>query len=169
MARLVVGVNDLATVNPKLAAEWSSENNGALKPQDVTKSSGRKVWWRHVLTDGSVHEWQATVASRSDGHGCPFCSNIRVLPGFNDLATINPELAAEWSPLKNGVLKPSDVLSGSNRKVWWRCSKGHEWQAELRAGAVRTAPTKRCSLASMIWPQPIPTWQMNGITQRTEN
>lgn len=131
MARLVVGVNDLATVNPKLAAEWSSENNGALKPQDVTKSSGRKVWWRHVLTDGSVHEWQATVASRSDGHGCPFCSNIRVLPGFNDLATINPELAAEWSPLKNGVLKPSDVLSGSNRKVWWRCSKGHEWQATV--------------------------------------
>lgn len=131
MAKLAVGVNDLATVNPKLAAEWNSENNGTLKPQDVTKSSGRKVWWRHVLSDGSVHEWQATIASRSDGHGCPFCSNIRVLPGFNDLATINPELAAEWSPLKNGVLKPSDVLSGSNKKIWWRCSKGHEWQATV--------------------------------------
>ena len=39
--------------------------------------------------------------------------------GFNDLATLCPDLAKEWHPTKNGDLKPEDVACGSNRRVWW--------------------------------------------------
>lgn len=39
--------------------------------------------------------------------------------GINDLYTVNPELAKEWHPTKNGNLTPKDVTAGSNRKVWW--------------------------------------------------
>jgi len=39
----------------------------------------------------------------------------------------NPILAKEWHPAKNGDLTPKDVTQGSGKKVWWRCSKGHEW------------------------------------------
>jgi hypothetical protein len=44
-----------------------------------------------------------------------------------------PHLAAEWHPAKNGNLNPNDLPPGSDKKVWWRCSKGpdHEWQAPV--------------------------------------
>ena len=42
------------------------------------------------------------------------------------LAKLNPELAAQWHPTKNG-----DITPGSSIKVWWKCSKNedHEWEA----------------------------------------
>jgi uncharacterized protein YndB with AHSA1/START domain len=49
----------------------------------------------------------------------------------NNLSDNNPELAKQWHPTKNGELTPRDVSIGSNKKVWWKCSKGddHEWEA----------------------------------------
>ncbi len=120
------GVNDLATMRPDVAAEWDAERNGALAPSDVTVGSNKRVWWRC----GRGHSWQATVAARTAGSGCPYCSNQRVWQGFNDLATMNPELAAEWHPTRNGDLTPNDVTAGSTRrKVWWLCPLGHEYRA----------------------------------------
>ena len=48
-----------------------------------------------------------------------------------DLAFLRPELAAQWHPVKNAPLLPSDVSIGSNKKVWWQCSEGHEWLAKV--------------------------------------
>ena len=53
------------------------------------------------------------------------------MPGYNDLATTNPELAAEWHPTKNGMLTPHDVTAGSNKKVWWLGACGHAWKASM--------------------------------------
>ncbi len=112
---LAPGVNDLATARPDLVAQWDASKNGNIAPSDVTVSSGKKVWWKCELG----HEWRATVSSRtSQNSGCPYCGHRRVLPGFNDLATNNPELAGEWSAKRNGRLKPTDVMPGSNRIVW---------------------------------------------------
>jgi len=36
-----------------------------------------------------------------------------------NLKTINPKLAEEWHPTKNGNLTPKDVLPKSGKKVWW--------------------------------------------------
>ena len=119
------GYNDLETVNPGLAAQWHPTKNGLLLPTDCSFSSTRKVWW--ICKNG--HEWEATIDSRNRGNGCPYCSNKRILAGFNDLDTTNPKLAKEWHPTKNGDLKPSMICEGSNKKVWWQCEKGHEWEA----------------------------------------
>lgn len=35
------------------------------------------------------------------------------------LALARPDIAAEWHPIKNGLLTPSEVSSRINRKVWW--------------------------------------------------
>ena len=48
-----------------------------------------------------------------------------------NLAVINPELAKEWHPTRNGDLNPRNVTPGSGRKIWWICSSGHEWQAPV--------------------------------------
>ncbi|WP_242970634.1 zinc-ribbon domain-containing protein [Butyricicoccus pullicaecorum] len=50
-----------------------------------------------------------------------------VIPKENDLATEFPEIAAQWHPTKNGTCTAYDVTSGSRRKIWWICDKGHAW------------------------------------------
>ena len=44
---------------------------------------------------------------------------------------MNAEIAKQWHTSKNGDLTALDVSPGSNKKVWWQCSKGddHEWEA----------------------------------------
>ena len=119
--------NSLATVNPELATEWHHTKNGALLPEYVSVHSNIKVWWK--CKEG--HEWQAVINSRRYGVGCPYCSGKRSIVGKTDLATINPKLAEEWHPTKNEGLKASDLTCGSDKKVWWQCDKGHEWEAAI--------------------------------------
>ena len=122
------GYNDLATTNPKLIKEWNYEKNGDLKPTDVVAGSHKKVWW--ICPKG--HEYESSLNSRTDKNsGCPYCANYLVLSGYNDLATTNPKLTEEWNYEKNGDLKPTDVIAGSHKKVWWICPKGHEYQASI--------------------------------------
>ena len=90
-------------------------------------NSGKKVWWKC----DKGHEWQATMSSRNQGHGCPYCSGQKVIKGENDLQTVNPTLAKEWNYEKNNGLTPADVTPSNDKKVWWKCKKGHEWQATI--------------------------------------
>lgn len=53
---------------------------------------------------------------RNKGYGCPYLNGQAVWEGFNDLATMNPDIAAQWHPTKNGDLKPTDITSGSKKK-----------------------------------------------------
>ncbi len=125
--KVLKGYNDLQTINPILAKEWNCEKNNGLTPIDIMPNSNKKAWWKC----GKGHEWQATIGSRNAGNGCPYCSNKKVLKGYNDLQTVNPNLAKEWNYEKNGDLKPCMVTFGSEKVVWWKCEKGHEWQADM--------------------------------------
>ena len=110
-----LGVNDLETVNPELAARADGWD-----PSTVSAFSHKKVGWKCELD----HRWHATVADRSNGHGCSVCSGHQVLAGFNDLATVNPELAAQadgWDP--------TTVVAHTHKKVRWKCKLGHSWDA----------------------------------------
>ena len=118
------GFNDLQTVNPELAAQWHPTKNGDLKPTQVTANSNKKVWWILPYDDRKSgnrfeFEWKTTVHNRNNGNDCPYLSGKSVLCGFNDLQTVNPELAKQWHPTKNGNLDPTQVTANSNKKVWW--------------------------------------------------
>ena len=132
MAKLTDSYN-LQKINPKLSSEWHPTKNGNLTPWGITPVSSRKVWW-HCK---NKHEWQAKIASRANGHNCPYCSG-RAAGQDNCLQTINPRLASEWHPTKNGKLTPKDITPGRNKKVWWQCRKGHEWQALVKSRAKGT-------------------------------
>ena len=127
--KVLTGYNDLQTVNSVLAKEWNYEKNNELTPADVLSNSGKKVWWKCQRG----HEWQATIDNRNKGKGCPYCSGRYPVKGENDLQTVNPTLAKEWNYEKNSGLIPADVLPNSNEKAWWKCSKGHEWQATINS------------------------------------
>lgn len=110
---------------PELIKEWDTvKNTGSLA--EISKGSQKKVWWK--CRNG--HSWQATVATRAKGHGCPFCSG-RYPTKEDNLATKAPGLIKEWHPIKNGDLTPEMVKPYSSRKVWWICERGHEWQASI--------------------------------------
>lgn len=122
------GFNDLATMFPKVAKEWSPRNL-PLKPSQVTAYSNKKVWWR--CHEG--HEWHTLISTRSYGSQCPYCSGIRLLKGFNDLATLYPGLSEEWSE-RNDSVKPDMVNERSTKNVWWNCKTcGHEWRAVVKS------------------------------------
>ncbi len=128
----IFGETDLATTHPNLVKEWNYEKNGDFTPQMTTKGSDKKVWWK--CSKG--HEWQATISSRSNTNcGCPYCSHQKTIVGETDLASTNPELIKEWNYEKNANIDLKMVMRGSKKRVWWKCSNGHEWQATISSRA----------------------------------
>lgn len=124
--RVLEGFNDLASLRPDLAGEWHLTKNGDLLPSHMAGKSGKKVWW----IDSLGHEWETAISGRANGTGCPFCAGVKLLPGFNDLATKFPDLAAQWHPTRNDIT-PSEVPPKTRAKAWWVCPEGHEWHAAI--------------------------------------
>ena len=120
-------MQNLLVNNKKLMREYNYEKNKDVNINTITLGTDRKLWWKCE----KGHEWQTSVNHRNKGSNCPYCANQKVLKGYNDLATTNPELAKEWNYEKNYPLKPTEVIEGSSKKVWWKCEKGHEWQVAL--------------------------------------
>ena len=121
--RVVKGINDFTSLYPELVKEWDDEKNGC-EAEGLAVSSNKRVWWRCKEN----HSWEATIAVRTRGIGCPICAGQQILTGFNDLATLKPELAKEWHPTKNGGVSPTTIALNSHKKYWWLCDKGHEWE-----------------------------------------
>ena len=118
------GVNDLATVEPKLAKEWCYEKNTNVKLSEISAGSNKKFWW--VCESG--HIFDASPSKRVlERTGCPVCKNKVVVPGFNDLATTNPQIASTWHPNKNQGKSQHEVIAGTAKKYWWTCEMGHDY------------------------------------------
>lgn len=122
---IMKGENDLLTVIPELAAEWDYEKNGAITPDSVTPHSNKSVWWKGTCG----HSWKAKIDNRANGTGCPYCKQNRLISGQTSLDAINPLLALEWHPSKNGQRTPHNTSAFCNDAVWWMCEHGHEWRA----------------------------------------
>jgi hypothetical protein len=117
--KLLVGFNDLATTNPQLAREASDWD-----PNSEVAGSAKKKYWICELG----HRWEAVIRERHRSNlGCPFCSNHKILLGYNDLCSTHPEIAAEASGWD-----PSTVVAGSERKKSWLCPIGHIYSANIR-------------------------------------
>ena len=122
------GFNDLKTKHPELLSEWDYEKNKVM-PENITPGSHAKVWWKCPKCHG---EWSTQLFSRVNSQTrCPFCTNYKVLPGFNDLKTKHPELLSEWDYEKNKVLPENIISGGGDKKAWWKCQYGHSWFAEI--------------------------------------
>ena len=114
----------------ELLAQWDKEKNGGLSPRDVSHGSHKKIWWKCAFN----HQWEAPVYSRTGaGSGCPYCTGKKALPFSKTLATAFPDLMEEWHPTLNVGVSPEELLPGTHRKVWWKCSKGHEWRAQVKS------------------------------------
>lgn len=132
--------NNLAVLFPELVKEWHPTKNGDLTPYDVMKGTSKNVWWQCK----KGHEWQDSPNHRTRGRGCPYCSGRRVSKE-NSLQAKYPDIAKEWHPTKNGDLIPSNITYGSEKKVWWQCENGHEWQATIYNRTGRKSGCPHCA------------------------
>jgi hypothetical protein len=120
--------NSLASLFPQLLNEWDYEENEkiGLDPYKLTRGSSKKAFW--ICNLNMNHKWRASISDRTRGRKCPYCAGQKVSIEMS-LKVLNPKLAKQWDYEKNGDLKPEDILPGSGKKVWWKCDKGHKWQA----------------------------------------
>ena len=130
--KVLAGFNDLQTKFPSLTKEADGWD-----PSKIMAGSSKKLSWK--CNHG--HSWMAVVSNRTTNDAsCPFCSNKKLLPGFNDLQTRFPELAIEaygWDP--------NQVMPGNSSKRLWRCKKNHKWKVSQNN---RTGNDTGCSVCA---------------------
>lgn len=115
---------------PNVADLWSDDNY--CGPDVVSPYSKDKYWW----ICESNHVFQATVGNmvaaekkKTPSRGCPICSGRNATVEYN-FSVCHPELLIEWDWEKNSI-KPEELLPKSNKRVWWKCSNGHSWNAPI--------------------------------------
>ena len=64
------------------------------------------------------------------------------------LAEEHPELVPQWGT--SNELSPSDVSSGSHKKVWWTCEKGHSWEATIKNRALLGSGCPYCEHRAVL-------------------
>jgi len=131
--RVDIGKTDMETLFPDITTIWNYNKNYPTLPSDIFPYSIKKYWWRCLLG----HEWIAHPGKligyykKTKKWGCPYCSNRRVLVGFNDIQTQRPDLAIEWDYERNIGFGPEDVTVGSNLIVNWVDEFGHRWRTRI--------------------------------------
>lgn len=113
--------------------ELTLQHYPKINLDSITYGSKKKVWWR--CDADSRHVWDAAINDRVvGGNGCLICAGYRAMAGINDLEFLNPTVASQWHPTKNGTLLPSEVTATTNKKMWWKCpiDSRHEWQASIK-------------------------------------
>ena len=126
--RILKGFNDLASRRPDIAAEWDYEKNYPVRPDEVALFSRESAFW----VCGYGHSYESLISYRTQG-GCPTCGGRKLIPGHNDLTSVNPELASEWDFVRNGEITPADVTGYSGKKYFWLCDEGHSYESAVYA------------------------------------
>ena len=139
---------DISLLRPALQKQWDHAANAHLGNIVIRPQSNKKVHWKcNACPDGHLHQWTASVASRSNGRGCPQCSGRKVCK-HNCLTIVAPWAAAQWDFEANAALgTPGTVVAHSNQPFGWRCQVcGHRWtvspdkRVSQRTGCPKCAP-----------------------------
>jgi hypothetical protein len=112
---------------PEILENWHPTRNIDIRPENLTKGSHKKVWWK---CKACSHESFNSPKNRF-GRGCGACSNYVIHSnGQNSMRNTNPKLAEEFHSTLNGKNSPDNLTAGSSKKLWWKCIKcEHEWVA----------------------------------------
>lgn len=137
----------LSEARPDIAAEWLFQKNAGWGPEDFSRASGVRCWWR---CSDCAREYKARICNRTSAEsGCPYCASKRVCSD-NSLADVFPTVAAEWHPSLNGKLTPREVTRASNKKVWWLCKEcNHSWKTAVTERTTLEAGCPACYQARM--------------------
>jgi hypothetical protein len=111
------------------AKYWSKKND--KNPRDVFKGSDKKYWF----DCDCGNEFYARLNHITyNNRWCPYCANHRATHRANlcknyERSFASHEKAKYWS--KKNEENPRDVFKCSNKKYWFDCEYGHEFDASL--------------------------------------
>jgi hypothetical protein len=135
---ILIGYNDLLTLEPELLKEWDYELN-LTPPNQYPRTSNKKVHW--ICKNG--HKFYSKISNRvSLNRGCPYCTHQKIITGVNDLKTLYPHLMNEWDFNKNKI-NPENYFPASKHKVYWICNKKHSYKSKI---ANRTLLDRGCPI-----------------------
>lgn len=120
------GMNDLASKRPDLLAEWG---DGNPEPTSMRVGSNREAIWVCPVSKEHVYEMQVKARVDAKRNPCPVCNLKTLVPGQNDLYTLFPELASEWSEANR--FSAHNILPSSSALAKWKCSLGHEFEDKI--------------------------------------
>ena len=143
--------------------DWELNDKAGLDPSKLTCCSGRRAHWLcNKCPVGQPHRWQATVshmytATSRGTSGCPCCVGKQACK-CNSLQSLFPRVAAEWDYERNKGT-PAEYAAQSNKKVWWRTSRGHfkaridhcTWDrnSKHQTAGKTSAPASSCDVSPM--------------------
>lgn len=144
------GVNDLVTLFPEIAQEYSSNN--VVPVNDIWGFSRPeyKIEVEWTCRKDKAHVWRSSLNDRIKNKktdACPYCRGILPIQGNNDLETLFPLLQQEWSSKNSKRL--SSFSPQSCYKALWECDKGHEWSAYIFHRTTGTGNCPRCCQESL--------------------
>ena len=126
--KVLPGFNSLLIQYPKAAKMWSPDN--AKSSDEVLSTFTSSAHW-------ICQDYGGTFTARicdivSGEYECPFCTDKKVLPGFNSFKTKHPELMSEWNYLNNYAIADPDKISVRNAvPVWWNCKNNQKHQYRM--------------------------------------
>ena len=133
-----------AAAKHPLLQQWDHDRNRSTGdlPDNTSLGSGKLIWWQcHECPKGKVHSWQAPPYSRiscKKPTGCPCCDGLQHFE-CNSLATVCPDIAADFDVNKNGVTA-AELTSSTHTKYSWLSDKPG---AKKRSVSQRTLYTRK--------------------------
>lgn len=110
---------------------YTLTNDEFQKRLQYIRNEGKDIYTNDVYVNRKTplnfycskgHTWLAKPGDVMGDHtGCPYCSNRKVLIGFNDLWTTNPDIAVLLKNPEHGYL----YVSGSNKCDDFECPNCH--------------------------------------------
>ena len=128
--KIVLGINDLASMYPEIAAMWSGKNK--LSASEVAVKSNKKVFFkcRDCGKEFETKIEHVVYAVENGTTGCPVCNGRKVVPGINDLASRYPKVAAMWS--NKNEKSALEVTAKTDKKAIFKCPDcGKEFKAQI--------------------------------------
>lgn len=132
----------LSATHPHLFDEIVKSCSYDFNVEKITNGSQKFVIWE---SKDCEHTFEMSIINRVRSRtNCPYCCGQRVLPGFNDLQTLFPDLIDEWDFERN-LVQPSELTAFSHKTAYWSCTEGHQWEAPIYSRAKHNNGCGICS------------------------
>ena len=139
--------NFLAASDDNIDAAFrsSGDNARSLPPQP-----GDTIRRRLLTICERGHQFETRLSNNiernpSSAPHCPACSHKLVQPGYNDLQTTHPHIAAEFAEDLNDGITACQIAPASHTTYTWRCPNGHTYPA---TPSNRTQTGGNCGICS---------------------
>jgi hypothetical protein len=161
-----------------LLEEWDFKKN-QKDPFSLACQSNYEVYW--TCKSKSYHCWSASVASRVNGRGCPYCSNHRLHEKDSAFYQLPQKILDQFDQSLNPSINLKNVSISLEKALVWKCNLHHEhgtWKAWLKSRIAGKNNCPKCEPHSTrisyeksvayLYPHLIEEWHPDNLLRPTQ-